>query len=473
MRRPNRRQVVTGGLAVVGGALAATVFGDRDRGDRSDRRPAQVVNRDAPRLDRLAVKDGQIRDSSGRQVVLRGFVTISAWADPLRFTGAWDPIELTAADFRKMRDWGFNFQSVRMEGCRLGAASECEFDPSYLDLLERWVTVAEQHGMYTAFKMTTYDVPSWRLGRAFSKERWQEFWDNKDGQQDVFLSSWSKVWRRFSGRPSVLGYDVVNEPHEGTRTGQLTRDHLYPFHRKASAMLREIDREAAYLFQPATLLREESQQPLSDPNPIFTSHFYPPRPDLHEQSMARLLRQQAQTGTAMLVGEYGYPDREFWFMPAWNVGYGRTVATLLDRHGFGSCWPWYVPFPNQHRSVLRPGGSERTGRLDVLLHPYPQRTAGTQNGWSFDFETKTFKLEIEPKGGVTAASEIFVAAGRHYSAGFRLAVNGATFISDETSKDGLRRLDSDAKEGIAFDRESEILRIDPRQERVTITIRPR
>lgn len=37
-------------------------------------------------------------------------------------------------------------------------------------------------------------------------------WDNKNGLRDKFVNFWGKVAERFSGNPSIFGYELVNEP---------------------------------------------------------------------------------------------------------------------------------------------------------------------------------------------------------------------------------------------------------------------
>jgi hypothetical protein len=78
-------------------------------------------------LDRVRVTDGEILDSSGRQVILRGLVTITLNVNLI--TGEVQRPDLTSADYERMRAWGFNAQVIRLEGGRLGLNPDQPVDP--------------------------------------------------------------------------------------------------------------------------------------------------------------------------------------------------------------------------------------------------------------------------------------------------------------------------------------------------------
>jgi len=75
---------------------------------------------------------------------------------------------------------------------------QCPGYSPYPALLASWTNLAVEQGIYTIFKMTTYDVPGWGWANAFNPVRWQTFWENQDGQQDLFLTGWRNVWRLYA-----------------------------------------------------------------------------------------------------------------------------------------------------------------------------------------------------------------------------------------------------------------------------------
>lgn len=442
--RLTRRRLL---LAGASGTLLAAGLVAGDRATRARARRRGTSQRGAGALDRITVTRAGILDSAGRQVVPRGLVTITT-SDGTR-------LDLSDADYARMRDWGFTAQVIRLDGCRLGAAAACTADPAYLDLLEHWTAIAEAHGLYTIFKMTTYDVPSWGAGRALDPDRWGQFWANEDGQQQTFLDAWRLVWRRFVGRAAVLGYDVVNEPHVGADEAAFTSGALQPFYQRAATALRAIDGDTALLVQPG-VQRTDAQVPLDDPHVLFAPHFYPVRLENYPSRIDFARAQAEQIDAPLFIGEYGYPDRAFAGVPAWTAVAERDAAVLFDRFGLGTTRPWYVYSPLW--SVLNPDGTEQREKLDILSRPYPQRIGGRATGWQFDFTTRVFRIEIDP-ASVAAPTVLYTAAGRHYPNGFVLEIDG--------SRRGL-----DASDGIIYDANMERLMLAPAIARAVVVLRP-
>lgn len=343
----------------------------------------------ARQLDRLTSRDGRIIDREGRAVVLRGMVTVTA--------DHRGPVELEAGHFDQLAGWGFNVQQVRLEGARLGVL-ECAPDPAYLDKLERWVDLATERGLYTIFKMTTYDVPSiGGVGGAFNPENWQRWWDRDDWRADR-IDAWRPVWERFAGRPEVVGYDVLNEPSIGHDTPDLAARHLFPFYEAVGAALREVDDEALLVVQPpagtaagtgsAVGAASHGQLPaLADGRAVYAPHFYA---DLvselteaeYESAYRALVAEAAAVGAPLLIGEFGLPnDKLLPRFRVWNRRDEELKGAVFDRFAASAIRPWYVD--DGFWAVLGPGFTE-TERLHALVRPYPQRTPGVPRGWAFE-----------------------------------------------------------------------------------------
>jgi hypothetical protein len=278
-------------------------------------------------LDRVRVTDGEILDSSGRQVILRGLVTITLNVNLI--TGEVQRPDLTSTDYERMRAWGFNAQVIRLEGGRLGLNPDQPVDAAYLGLLASWTNLAAQQGIHTVFKMTTYDVPGWGWNNAFNPARWQAFWDNEGGQQDQFLAGWRNVWRYFAGWTAVIGYDILNEPHAGTRTTPFVSQYLKPFYNRASQALRQTDGEVALIFQPPVTGGELSLAP-DDPHPFFAPHIYPSSLDQIGVWLGQYANNAALMNTPIAVMEYGLPDNEFSGMLTWTLESERLYAARFD-----------------------------------------------------------------------------------------------------------------------------------------------
>jgi hypothetical protein len=181
---------------------------------------------------------------------------------------------------------------------------------------------------------------------------------------------------------------------------------------------------------------------------------------------------------AWLIGEYEFPNKAIDFpptdlqFPAWSVASGRASATALDYYGRGWFRPWYLH--NDYWGVLDEQGGEHTDKTDILSRPYPRRVAGhpstpgTVGGWEYDFVAKVLALTIEPGEGVTAPTEVFVPAARHYPGGFVLTLDDQTYVSDPAAPDGLTPPGAKA----SFDFDTEILGVEASPVTVSITIEP-
>jgi hypothetical protein len=414
-------------------------------------------------------------DRLGREVVLRGLVvtTNTIYIDPDEGGMKLRPLELKTGDYERMRDWGFNLQVIRLEGARMGAGPECAFEPDYLDKLEKWTDMAEAHGLYTMFKMTTYDMPTWGAGSAFNPQRWQQFWEDVDDQRNIHLRSWNHLFSRFKGRACVIGYDVLNEPHKGTDTEPFYEDYLFPYYRRAAEALRKVDSEALLCFQPGVMVFGDGALPeLDDPGKLYVPHFYLRNVEQYGPRMAQLLAQARSAQCPMVVAEYGLPERALGrLLPAWTPELGRATAILLDRHGLGWARVWYDHTPLW--GVLNADWTEQRAKMDILSRPYPRRLAGrAPSGWSFDFDRKVFEVEIDPVASARGPTELFVAASRHYPEGFSLEINGSQYTVGPAEVDELRRLGDQTDGSVSLVPSGEFLFIRPRAEKLTVRIEP-
>jgi endoglycosylceramidase len=376
-------------------------------------------------LDRLTARRGALTDTAGRHVVLRGFVTITA--------DHRGPVTLDETNFDQIASYGFNVQQIRLEGARLGVL-ETERDPSYLDKLDQWVTWGAERGLYTIFKMTTYDVPSiGGPGNAFNRDLWQAFWDRDDYRSDR-IEAWRPVWERFAGRTEVVGYDLLNEPFVGNDTPDITRRHLYPFYEAAAAELRGVDDDVCLVVQPISggqwagieaVTPHGEQVAIADHNVVYAPHFYP---DLtktltrseYEKEMQGCIEEAAQVGGALLVGEFGNPNAPL--LPAFRTcvpAEERIKGDVFDRYGVGCVRPWYID--DGYWAVFGPGFAE-TDRLAAVVRPFPQRVPSAAT-WSFDDDAGRLEVVIDG-AGAKADTVLAVPCTRFYPQGFKVAVNG-------------------------------------------------
>jgi len=405
------------------------------------------------KLDSLHLDGLRICDSFNRMMVLRGVVTITGNNDGR-------PMVMTPADYERIRAWGFNVQQIRLEAHRLGLLPPCKAEPDYLDKLESWVNMAEAQGIYTIFKATTYDVPGLGFKDQFKPGAWDKLWNVNTGWQDQFIAGWRPVWERFKNRPSVIGYDFLNECSPGSDTRGFYHNYLVPFYRRGCAALRQIDRQHFFIFQPS-LRSDDKLEPLGSDNVVFAPHFYAKMRD-PETFYRDLLATGERIKAPVIIGEYGLPNIPFPLgknpIPASTPERDEADATLFDATAMNTIKTWYTNIGNW--SLLQPDGSE-IPRFRFFSRPYPQRTAGVPGAFSFNFRSHEWNFRWETDTTINVPTVIFVPLKRHYPNGFRLTIADTVQLETDCNKSlGLRVIANPKNADISairYDFASEIL----------------
>lgn len=181
-------------------------------------------------------------DTAGQPLLLRGLNIMDKTASGGHFEG------LNRAAFDSIRSWGMNVVRLGIfwEGI---APAPGQIDPSYLQQLSQHVALAKKAGLYVLLDMhqDLYSekyggdgAPAWACldeGKPHIKNgsSWDDayfsspaiqtafdnFWANKKladgtGIQDHYCQAWKAVAERFADNPTVIGYDIMNEPFIGS-----------------------------------------------------------------------------------------------------------------------------------------------------------------------------------------------------------------------------------------------------------------
>jgi endoglycosylceramidase len=152
----------------------------------------------------------------------------------------------TVGLFDRFVQWGFN--CIRLGIIWDGAEPEPgKYDEAYLEKIQILVNRAASHGIYVMLDMHqdlygrqfSDGAPAWATltdslphatGVIWSdsylispavQRAFDNFWANKPapdgiGLQDHYAALWKHIARRFAGNPNVVGYDIMNEPFNGS-----------------------------------------------------------------------------------------------------------------------------------------------------------------------------------------------------------------------------------------------------------------
>lgn len=190
----------------------------------------------------IAIRDGRFIDPAGREIILHGanIVDKSREHNYLSWHGA--------DEFAMMREWGFN--CIRLGIIWDGVEPEPgHYDDKYLAGVDRRIQWAKENGIYVVFDMHQDlfsrkfggdGAPDWAVlddgkPHIHKSSLWSmayftspavqaafdNFWANKPapdgiGLQDHFAGAWRHVAERYADEPTVVGYDLFNEPFPGS-----------------------------------------------------------------------------------------------------------------------------------------------------------------------------------------------------------------------------------------------------------------
>ncbi len=188
----------------------------------------------------IRVQGTKFVDSRGRQIILSGFNYVEK--NPVVNYILKDSAEL----FSQFNKWGIN--CLRLGLIWDGVEPEAgKYDENYLDQIEKKVKLAAEHQIYVMLDMHqdlysrkfSDGAPLWatlddnlphQTGAIWSdaylmsgavQRSFDNFWANKTladgkGVQDHYINMWKHVVKRFCRYQNILGYDIMNEPFNGS-----------------------------------------------------------------------------------------------------------------------------------------------------------------------------------------------------------------------------------------------------------------
>ena len=293
------------------------------------------------------------------------------------------------------------------------------------------------------------------------------FWANDPGPggvglQDRYAAAWAHVADRFRDSPSVLGYDLLNEPWPGSTWQQCANPAGCPqfdatmseFIQRTLTAIRHVDPGTIVWYEPQVLFNNGSDTNLADfgdANTGMSWHDYclfaseggagysAACDGSDELVFENAEKRSTNTGDALLLTEFGATDDTGALLPVLKLA-DQHMMSWQEWHYCGCDDPTTTGSGDKQAIVLDPakpptGDNLKTSTLDAITRPYPQAVAGTPNNWKFDPATKAFSLSFNTQraGGSTsfapgAETEIAVPR-RQYPDGYAADVRGGDIRS--------------------------------------------
>src|SRR5581483_8143113 len=184
--------------------------------------------------------------------------------------------QCTLEDLAVLRSWGANLAEIPVSNV-YAPTPPYGFEPENLKQLDRAVAAAEQAHLFIA--LTCREGP----GRA-DFNRSHEIW-KEEAAQEAYAKMWRAIAEHYRGRASILGYDLMCEPHPDDYANKPLGD-WNALAKKITAAIREVDLTTPILVNsigwayPQTF---DVLQPTGDPRTVYTVHFYDPHYYTHQK----------------------------------------------------------------------------------------------------------------------------------------------------------------------------------------------
>jgi aryl-phospho-beta-D-glucosidase BglC (GH1 family) len=246
-----------------------------------------------------------------------------------RFWKTYHQNYITREDIRFIKQSGFN--SVRVPfSYRLfvsdGAPTKLEGE-GYL-LLDDVVAWCKKEGLYVVLDM--HAAPGGQTGDNIDDSWGYPFLFESAESQDLTVNIWRKIAGRYRNEPTVIGYDLLNEPIAHYFETANLNPKLEPLYRKIVGGIREVDRNHLIFLGGARWdTNFKVFGPPFDAKLVYTFHKY--WMEVNQGAIQEYLDFRDKYNVPIWMGESGENTDE-WI---------SSFRTLLQRNNIGWCfWPY-------------------------------------------------------------------------------------------------------------------------------------
>jgi aryl-phospho-beta-D-glucosidase BglC (GH1 family) len=236
---------------------------------------------------------------------------------------------ITRADINFIKRSGFN--SVRVPFSYRLFVSETTVPrlegPGY-ELLDRVVDWCRREGLYVILDM--HAAPGGQTGDNIDDSFGYPFLFESSESQELTVNLWRKIADRYRNEPTVLGYDLLNEPIAHYFDAASLNPKLEPLYRKIVSGIREVDKNHIIFLGGAQWdTNFKVFGPPFDPKLAYTFHKY--WMTVNEDAIQEYLAFRDKYNVPVWMSESGENTDE------WIDSFRR----LLEAHDVGWCfWPY-------------------------------------------------------------------------------------------------------------------------------------
>ena len=288
-----------------------------------------------------------------------------------RFWKSYHQNYITREDIRFIKQSGFN--SVRVPfSYRLfvSEAVPAKLEGEGYRLLDDVVAWCRKEGLYVILDM--HAAPGGQTGDNIDDSWGYPFLFESAESQDLTVNIWRKIAARFRGEPTVIGYDLLNEPIAHYFNAADLNPKLEPLYRKILAGIREVDRNHLIFLGGAQWdTNFKVFGPPFDDKLVYTFHKY--WMEVNKGAIQDYLDFRDKYNVPVWMGESG-ENTDDWI---------SSFRTLLEGNNFGWCfWPYKkleatscvasIPTPADWDAIVGFAEGPRTTFEEVRKHRPPK-----------------------------------------------------------------------------------------------------
>jgi len=246
-----------------------------------------------------------------------------------RFWKTYHENYITPQDIRFIKQSGFN--SVRVPfSYRLfvSDAAPAKLEGEGYRLLDDVIAWCRKENLYVILDM--HAAPGGQTGDNIDDSWGYPFLFESAESQDLTVNIWRKIAARYRGEPTVIGYDLLNEPIAHYFSAADLNPKLEPLYRKIVAGIREVDRNHLIFLGGAQWdTNFKVFGPPFDDKLVYTFHKY--WMEVNQGAIQEYLDFRDKHSVPVWMGESGENTDE-WI---------SSFRTLLDASHIGWCfWPY-------------------------------------------------------------------------------------------------------------------------------------
>jgi len=288
----------------------------------------------------------------------------------------------------------------------------------------------------------------------------QALYDDKGGLLEGFEGVWREAAAAFKDVPSVLGFELINEPWYGDYIskpdllmlpGRSERQNLVPFYRRLAKAIRERDPDHLLFFGkvPVNLVdggfpKNPLHLPSDDPGSVYSIHPYcaptdspGAMPASVQRGFCKLTEEMHLKSAERDVHRMG--DNVLPFITEFGA-VGSSDEALMSLHPLLSSadhhmlsWAyWNYKNPWSEEGIYEGhNGTLQLNKVKCLSRTYPQAVAGQLLAFRYDPSTAAFDMVFVPNASISAPTIIFVNEAFHYPSGYTVDVTPSDGVTIE------------------------------------------